>query len=33
MPHLEKEMDQMKKVMDKMKENMRMANPVEDLVH
>ena len=26
-------MDQMRKVMDKMKENMRRANPVEDLVH
>ena len=32
-PHLEKEMDQMKKVMDEMRENMRKANPVEDLVH
>ena len=27
------EMDQMSKVMDKMKENMRMANLVDDLVH
>ena len=26
-------MDQMSKVMDKMKENMRMANLVDDLVH
>ncbi|XP_030963924.1 uncharacterized protein LOC115985094 [Quercus lobata] len=26
-------MDQMRKVMDKMRENMRGANPVEDLVH
>ena len=26
-------MDQMRKVMDEMKENMRRANPVEDLVH
>ena len=32
-PHLEKEMDQMRKVMDEMRENMRRANPVEDLVH
>ena len=32
-PHLEKEMDQMRKVMAEMKENMRRANPVEDLVH
>ena len=27
-PHLEKEMDQMRKVMDEMRENMRRANPV-----
>ena len=33
MPHLKEEMDQMKKVMKEMKENMRRANPVEDLVH
>ena len=26
-------MDQIKKVMEKMKENMRRANPIEDLVH
>ena len=26
-------MDQMRKVMDKMRENMRRANPVDDLVH
>ena len=26
-------MDQMKKVMEEMKENMRRANPIEDLVH
>ena len=26
-------MDQMRKVMDEMRENMRRANPVEDLVH
>ena len=32
-PHLEKEMDQMRKVMDEMRENMRRANLVEDLVH
>ena len=33
MPHLEREMNQMKKVMDKMMENMRRANLVDDLVH
>ena len=27
------EMDQMRMVMDKMRENMRKANPVDDLVH
>ena len=32
-PHLEKEMDQMRKVMDEMRENMRRENLVEDLVH
>ena len=32
-PHLEREMDQMRKVMDEMRENMRRANPVDDLVH
>ena len=26
-------MDQLKKVMEEMKENMRMANPIEDLVY
>ena len=31
-PHLKEEMDQMKKVKEEMKENMRRANPVEDLV-
>ena len=31
--HLEKEMDQMRRVMEEMRENMRRANPVEDLVH
>ena len=30
---LEREMDRMRKVTDKMKVNMRRANPVEDLVH
>ncbi|XP_023902124.1 uncharacterized protein LOC112013972 [Quercus suber] len=32
-PHLEREMDQMKKVMDEMRENMKRANLVKDLVH
>ena len=32
-PHLKEEMDQMKKFMEEMKENMRRANPIEDLVH
>nr|XP_023895777.1 uncharacterized protein LOC112007641 [Quercus suber] len=32
-PHLEKEVDQMRKVMDEMRESMRRTNPVEDLVH
>ena len=32
-PHLKEEMDQMKKVMEEMKENMRMTNLIEDLVH
>ena len=32
-PHLEKEMDQMRKVMDEMRENMRRANPMEDLIY
>ena len=32
-PYLEREIDQMRKVMDEMKENMRRTNPVEDLVH
>ena len=32
-PHLEKEMDQMRKVMDEMRENVRRTNSVEDLVH
>ena len=32
-PHLEREMDQMRKVIDEMRENIRRANPVENLVH
>ena len=32
-PHLEKKIDQMRKVITEMKENMRRANLVEDLVH
>ena len=32
-PHLEREMDQMRKVMDEMRENMRRENLVEGLVH
>ena len=32
-PQLEKEMDQMRKVMAEMRENMRRTNPVEELVH
>ncbi|XP_075640490.1 uncharacterized protein LOC142612259 [Castanea sativa] len=32
-PHLEKEMDQMRKIMDEMRENMRRTNPIDDLVH
>ena len=32
-PQLEREMDQMRKVMAEMRENMRRMNPVEDLVH
>ena len=32
-PHLEREIEQMRKVMDEIRENMRRANPVEDLVH
>ena len=31
--HLEKEMDQMRRVMDEMRENMRRTNHVDDLVH
>ena len=32
-PQLEWEMDQMRKVMAEMRENMRRTNPVEDIVH
>ena len=32
-PHLEREMDQMRKAMDKMRENIRRENLVNDLVH
>lgn len=32
-PQLEREMDQMRKVMAEIRENMRRTNPVEDLVH
>ena len=30
---MEREIDQMRKATDEMRENMRRANPVEDLVH
>ena len=30
---MEREVDQMRKVMEEVRENMRRANPVEDLVH
>ena len=30
---MEREVDQMRKVMEEMRENMRRANPIEDLVH
>ena len=32
-PHLEKKMDKMRKVMVEMRENIRKTNPIEDLVH
>ena len=32
-PHLEREMDQMRRTMDEMKESMKRTNLVEDLVH
>ena len=31
--HLEREMDQMRKAMDEMRENMKKTNHVDDLVH
>ena len=31
--HLEKEIEQMRRVMDEMRENMRRVNPMDDLVH
>ena len=33
MPHLEREIDQMRKAIDEMRENMRRANLVDDLVY
>ena len=30
---MEREIDQMRKVMDEIRENMRRVNPVKDLVH
>ena len=32
-PHLEREIDYMRKVIDEMRENMRRTNLVEDLLH
>ena len=32
-PHLEREMDQMRKAMEEMRENMKRTNPVDDMVH
>ena len=32
-PHLERKMDQMRKAMNEMRENMRRVNPIKDLVH
>ena len=32
-PHLKKEMDQMRRVMDEMRENMIRINHIDDLVH
>ena len=32
-PHLEREMDWMRKVMDEMRKNIRKENPIEDLDH
>ena len=33
MPHLEREMDQIRKAIDEMRESIRRTNPVDDLVH
>ena len=33
MPYLEREMDQMRKVMDGIRENIRRVNSVDDLIH
>ena len=32
-PHLEREMDQIRKAMDEMRENIRRTNPIDDLIH
>ena len=32
-PHLKEEMDQIRRAMEEMKENMRRTNPIEDLVY
>ena len=32
-PHLEREIDQIRRVMDEMRENMRRTSHVDDLVH
>ena len=32
-PHLEKQMDQMKRAMEEMKDSMRRVNHVDDLIH
>ena len=32
-PHLEREMDQMRRTMDEIKQSMKRTNPIEDLVH
>ena len=32
-PHMEREIDQIRKVMDEIRENIKRTNPVEDLVH
>ena len=33
MPYLEREMDQMRKVMDGIRENIRRVNSIDDLIH